>query len=139
MYCTKQALIDRFGESELTDLTDRQLQGAIDDAVLDQAIADAQATIDGYLGGRYQLPLTTVPPIITSLACNIARFNLYDEQAPDQVNKRYDDAIGYLKSVRDGKTSLGISDTGDKAQSADLAVIESAGSVFARDTSKGFI
>jgi len=139
MYCTKQDLIDRFGQDELVDLTDRVNADVIDDSVLGQAIADAGAEMDGYLGGRYQLPLATVPPVLKALCCNIARYKLYDEQASEQVIKRYDSAIKFLFSVSKGEISLGVDGTGAKATSTDLADIQSAGSVFARSKSTGFI
>jgi len=139
MYCTKQDLIDRFGQDELVDLTQLNNTGVIDETVLGQAIADASAEMDGYLGGRYQLPLDTIPPVLKALCCNVARYNLYDEQASEQVTKRYDAAIKFLFSVSKGEISLGVDDTGAKATSNDLAEIQSAGSVFARSKSTGFI
>ena len=138
-YCVKQDLIDRFGEDELISLTDRNNTGAIDESVLNQAINDACAEMDGYIASRYALPLINVPQTLKPLACNMARFNLYDEQASEQVTKRYDGALKFLQSVSKGEISLGVSDTGAKAQSTDFADIQSAGSVFARDKSSGFI
>ena len=65
MYATRQDMISRFGEEEIRLLTDRDgSAGAIVDAVLDQVLADASAEIDGYIGGRYRLPLVTVPQIL---------------------------------------------------------------------------
>ena len=43
-YCTRQNLIDRFGEPELIQLTDLDNLGVIDDTVLNQAISDADAS-----------------------------------------------------------------------------------------------
>jgi len=138
-YCTKQDLIDRFGQQELIDLTDRANTELIDDNVINQAIADASAEMDGYLASRYSLPLATVPQTLKPLCCNIARYKLYDEQASEQVTKRYDAAIKFLFSVSKGEISLGVDSLGAKASSTDLADIQSAGSVFARDKSNGFI
>lgn len=138
-YCTKQDLIDRFGQDELVDLTDRDSTGMIDDTVLDQAISDASAEMDGYLASRYQLPLVNIPQTLKPLACNIARYKLYDEQASEQVTKRYDAAIKFLFSVSKGEISLGVDGSGSKATSTDLADIQSSGSVFARSKSTGFI
>jgi len=138
-YCIAQDLIDRFGESELISLTDRNGFDVIDNDVLSQAINDASAEMDGYLGGRYQLPLDIVPPVLKALCCNVARYKLYDQQASEQVDKRYDAAIKFLFSVSKGEISLGVDATGSKATSTDLADIQSAGSVFARSKSNGFI
>lgn len=139
MYCTKQDLIDRFGENELVQLTDHDNLGFINDDVLNQAIADASAEMDGYLASRYSLPLATVPQTLKPLCCNIARYKLYDEQASEQVTKNNDAAIKFLFSVSKGEISLGVDSLGAKAQSTDFAEVQSAGSVFGRDKSSGFI
>lgn len=138
-YCSPQDVIDRFGEDELLSLTDRLGLGVIDNTVLTQAINDASALMDGYLASRYQLPLTHAPATLKPLCCNIARYYLYDEQASEQVAKRYDDAVKFLKAVASGDISLGVDAIGTKATSTDLAELQSAGSVFDRNNSKGFI
>lgn len=112
-YATKQDLIDRFGEQELIELTDRDNSGAIDDTVLDQALADANEEIDTYVGARYRLPLSTVPQILVRWCADIARYHLYDEAAPEQVQKRYDGVRGSMKMLAEGKTTLGL-DTDDQ-------------------------
>jgi len=137
-YCTAQDMIDRFGEPELLQLTDRAGVGVIDDQALGLAINDASAQIDGYLAGRYELPLATVPTILVSLACDLARYQLYDIRATDSVEKRRDDAIAYLKDVATGKVSLGLSSGGVAATPSDGAQMQSGGRIFGRDTG-GFL
>src|SRR5574341_1516172 len=103
-YAVKQDMIDRFGDVELKQLTDRT--GAIDtidDTVLGKALADADAEINGYLAGRYTLPLASTPLILVGMACDIARFRLYKPQATEEVRQRYEDAIKYLTKVAEGK------------------------------------
>ncbi|BBL70331.1 gp436 family protein [Methylogaea oryzae] len=131
-YAVKQDLIDRYGEAELIQLTDRASLGIIDDTVLGQAIGDAAAEIDGYLSGRYQLPLASVPSVLVRIACDIARYRLYDQAAAEQVTKRYDDAVAMLRSIAKGELSLG-TDGASAPTVANTAQIESAGSVFSRD------
>ncbi len=116
-YATKQNMIDRFAQSELIQLTDRAQPptGAIDDTVLNAALADANAEIDGYLMGVYQLPLPTVPANLVILACDIARYKLYDDRATEQVTKRYDDAVKYLTRVGKGELSLGLDSSNQAA------------------------
>ena len=105
-YCTEQDLIDRFGESEIVELTDRQRTGLQDSSVIDKAIADAAARIDASVGRRYRVPLTTVPEVINGVACDIARYLLHDEQAPEQVATRYRAAIELLNRIADGRAVL---------------------------------
>lgn len=136
-YCTKQDLIDRFGEDELIQLTDRANLGVIDDTVLNQAIADADAEINGYLA-NYSLPLTTVPTVLVRGACDIARYFLYDDAATEQVTKRYEAVLKFLGQVAKGVISLGIDASGNKPTPSDGAVMESGGRVFGRNDN-GFL
>ena len=116
-YCTKADLIARFGEDELQAIA-RDASGEIDDAAVDRACDDASGEIDGYVSAAgYPVPLSPVPRIVTAYACDIARYRLYDEHATDQVQKRYDDAVKFLRSVSRGEVKLGIS-TGPASSSA---------------------
>jgi hypothetical protein len=77
-YATQQNLIDRFGERELIELTDRAdpPTGAIDAAVVTKALADADGAINGYLAVKYQLPISPVPVMFERFGCDIARYYL---------------------------------------------------------------
>jgi len=114
MYSTTQTLIDRFGEDELIQITDRNNSGQLDHAVLERANNDATGEIDGFLGDRYTLPLASVPRILNVYAADIARYKLYDDGAPEQVQKRYDHAIRMLELIASGKVSLGATPGGDQ-------------------------
>jgi len=107
-YATQQNMIDRYGQQELIELTDRDNLGVLDATVLANALADADAEINAYLTGRYTLPLASVPPTLTKFAADIARYNLYDTRASEQVKARYDDAIRFLKLLANGTVSLGL-------------------------------
>lgn len=139
MYCTVQDLIDRFGEQELIDLTDRSDMSMIDETILNQAINDACAEMDGYLASRYELPLATIPGTLKPLSCDIVRYKLHDEQPTEHITKRYEAVIKFLFSVSKGEISLGVDINGAKAASTDFAEINSSGSVFSRSKSTGFI
>lgn len=139
-YATAQDMIKRFGEEELIDLTDRDGSlGSIAAPVLDQALADASAEIDGYLGGRYKLPLATVPAVLIRICCDIARYQLYDERANEQLQTRYQDSIKFLRSLGKGELNLGLPDEGESGPSQNLAEMHSDGHVFRRGNSSGFI
>ncbi|MHB1183393.1 MAG: gp436 family protein [Desulfobulbia bacterium] len=132
MYGSKQDMIDRYGEEELIQLTDRVDAGIIDDTVLDQARADADAEIDGYLAGRYQLPLAEVPPSLVRVACEITRYHLYDDAVTDNVKDRYDNAVRFLRALAKGDVTM-VQSTGaaaDTSESAGVAEFETSRSVF---------
>lgn len=142
MYATPDNMLSRFGEQDLTLLTEREdsVPGEINFVLLEQALRDASAEIDGYIAGRYVLPLTTVPAVLERNCCDIARYFLYGDKAPEQVEKRYTAVVKFLTAVSKGDISLGLATTGETAGQSELTVsIESAGSVFGRKSAKGFI
>ena len=106
-YATLANLIERFGELELTQLTDAASPGLIDEAVVTRALADAEAVVDGHLGGRYTLPLASVPPVLTGAVCDLARARLYKDAMPEVVKQRHEDALKYLTLLGQGKITLG--------------------------------
>lgn len=117
-YCTQADLIERFGEAEITQLSDRAGEGTLDSAVVASAIDDADAEIDGYLSGRYALPLASVPAVMVRLACDIARYYLFGHDVTDLVKERYDQAIGYLVQIATGVIGLGPEDPGPESGTA---------------------
>lgn len=138
-YCTVEDMTSRFGEQELIDLS-APGQSQMDTQVLDQAISDAQAEIDGYIGARYQLPLSPVPTVLVRLSCNIARYFLYNDQMTEVVEKSYKDAIRFLSDVSKGSVQLGVNNLGESATQTDsLAEMQSDSPVWKRNDSSGFI
>lgn len=105
-YATQADLETRFGSEELAQLTDRINGSVIDAAVVERALADAEAEIDGYLAARYQLPLVSVPAALAQIACDIARYNLWADGFTEPVRKRYEDAVIRLKSIARGDYKL---------------------------------
>jgi len=114
MYATADAMIARFGEDEVISLSDRAHAGVVDAVVLGQGLADASALIDGYLASRYSLPLSTIPPMLEPLCCDIARYKLAtgSVRPTDEMRKRYEDAIAWLVQVASGKIGLGVDPAG---------------------------
>lgn len=103
-----------------------------------QALDDASFVIDGYIGGRYTLPLVNPPKMLTILCCDIARYLLHDKNVPEVVKDRYDQAITMLEKFGTGKLSLYPAASSDN-KTADLVEFKSSPAVFGRDKSKGFI
>ena len=108
-YATPDDMTTRYSERELIELTVRDNTAAtVDLAVLDRALLDADAEIDARLQTRYTLPLPTVPRLLVNIACDIARYRLYDDRATDQVTRRYEDAVRLLDKIGKGDISLGL-------------------------------
>lgn len=135
MYCTVQDLIDRYGEDELIQLTDRAdpPAGVVDAGVAEKAIADAGELIDAHLAARYTLPLATVPELLRRLACQIARYLLHDDAAPEEVRERYKDAERLLRDIGAGRVRLQ-ADGAEPTASAGIAKVAAPERVFTRDT-----
>lgn len=105
-YATQTDLIERFGELELAQRTNRVDGATIDTVVLGRALADADAEIDSYLATRYTLPLSSTPPMVNRMACDITRYRLFDDGVPETVRVRYLDAVSVLKRLASGDMLL---------------------------------
>lgn len=103
MYATEADLVARFGE----EIGSLKLMVS-SPTFVDDAIQDAAEEINGHIGGRYPLPLPNVPSNLKRMACDIARYRLYFERPTEEVRKRYEDAIAFLKRVADNKAHLQI-------------------------------
>jgi len=124
-YATRDEMIARFGEEELILLTDRDGAGAIDDVPLARALDDADGDIDGYLAPRYALPLASVPPVLSRLACELARYYLYDDHATETVRTRYEDARDVLIAISKGTVQLGLPESAGTVEEVALPQFQS--------------
>jgi len=126
-------MIDRFGEAAILALTDRDRSGAIDDQVLNQALADADAKIDSYLGAVVTLPLEAVPEVLIPVACDIARYQLFGTKATEEARLRYKEALDWLKDVARGVASLGLDGEGEATPQADQVKFSAPDRVFSEE------
>lgn len=91
--------------------------------IIDAAIADADAEIDGYLAKRYAVPLAPAPRVINKFSKDIAVYNLFSrigiDEGTDQKTylNRYNAAIKFLTLVAEGTVSIG-TETEDPASAA---------------------
>ncbi|ULJ61063.1 gp436 family protein [Wielerella bovis] len=101
-------LMHRFGETELAKLTDRPRAREINEAVLKRAIDDAESEANGYLrAAGFTEPFDEVPATLKVKVCDIARWYLYENGVTDIVEKRYKNAISWLKDVMKNPSMLG--------------------------------
>lgn len=116
MYCEKQDLINGLSDRAVTAFAkdaadDTEL---IIDARIDAAITKACDVTDGYLRGKYALPLANVPGIVKSLAVDLALYFLASrkgirEGTPEEnLRVKYEDAVRYLRDIQAGKADIGI-------------------------------
>ncbi|MCL1861789.1 MAG: DUF1320 domain-containing protein [Proteobacteria bacterium] len=81
--------------------------------VVEEAIRQAVELVDGYLRGRYNLPLDPVPSIIKDMTVNLARHWLYARRPegndlPEAVTRTWKAAIQTLEAIRDNRITLGV-------------------------------
>lgn len=117
MYCTLADIQATVPASDLIQLTDDTVPpAAVNQVNVDRAITDAGELIDGYLRGRYALPLSPVPGLINTLAADVAVYRLYARRIkltpPDGVTERYKNALKILEQIQAGKITLGAESTG---------------------------
>ena len=138
LYATQDSLIKRYSLETVRSLA-RERTGGVDEAKVQEALEDASQTIDSYLAGRYSLPLKSAPAVLERHCCYIARYFLEKNRATEQARRDYDDSIRFLERVAAGTIALGLAEDGKNVEGENLALIESGGSVWARDKSKGFV
>lgn len=116
-----------------------------DDALrrIEDAVAQAESLIDGYLAKRgYDLPLSPVPALVTGWARDIARYLLHKDRGgkedTDPIVRAYRDALKFLQQIADGKFSLGANDPVASSPSAIDVRFEADENVFSREQLRGF-
>ena len=102
MYATRDDMVKRYSLTEVSQL-ERYLTGG---ESVDAAIVDAGSIIDGWIGAKYAVPLEYPPDNIKIFVCDIARYLLWKSKASEEVRRRYDDAMSYLKGVSKGTNVL---------------------------------
>jgi len=141
-YATQQDLIDRFGEDELIQLTDRTNlpAAAIDADVVAAALSDAENLADSYLAKRYALPLDPVPEVLTRTTAEIARYFLHGRRTEkdDPVTRDYAQALTWLKDVAKGLVELEAAGIPPEESGSGQVQVDAPPRVFSRDTLGGF-
>lgn len=106
-YVTLQDLIDRYTAAEIQQIAPGAEDDDLDAARIDAACLDAQGEIDSHLlAGGYATPISPVPAVIRAFAADIARYRLYDNDAPKAVADRYAEAKRFLRAVGRGDVKL---------------------------------
>jgi phage gp36-like protein len=140
-YATQAELVERYGEPMLIVLTDRAdpPANAIDSGVVARGLADADAAIDGYLAGRYALPLGGTPPLVRDLALAITVYKLHRDTASDKVRKDYEDALATLKQISTGVIRLAVAGVEPPSSGASGVRTTDRERPFTEDNLKGFV
>ncbi|MFW1735373.1 DUF1320 domain-containing protein [Acinetobacter sp. ULE_I001] len=103
-YASREDMVIRYSKITIEQLE----RGLTADLSVESFIEDASDIADGYIGKEYSIPLPEVPKNLKIMICEIARYLLHRNKAPDEVRDRYEDAISFLKRVSEGKAVLTI-------------------------------
>lgn len=109
-YCSLFDLFQHISESDLIAITDDADTGSINQQVIDRAIHDADAEINAYVAGKYDVPLDPVPPIITKISVDLAIYRLSGRRGlpiPEDRKFRYQECIRMLRDIQKGSATLG--------------------------------
>jgi phage gp36-like protein len=134
-YIVAADLIVAFGSAEVVQIG-RAVQTAAtyDEARVSQAIASASAEADSFICGKYAVPCqmppeyltdstsggltdstgallwsdgaARTPEVLRQIVLDIARFRLWDNRASEEVVRRYENALRWLRDVAAGRAGI---------------------------------
>jgi len=112
-YCTRADIGNAIPEMTLIQLSnDDPAAVSPNENVIEDGVRQAEELVDGYLRGRYNLPLDPVPTVLRDAVVYLARHWLYQRRPegalPDAVKDSRKDTVKLLESIRDGVVTLGM-------------------------------
>lgn len=115
MYSTEADLLKNIDEETLIELTDDSSPPtAIDSDNVTEAIEDGDSIIDGYLRGKYTLPLASTPRLLKKISVDLAIYELYtrreDIEPPKSVITKQEQALKLLERIKKGTVILDVPD-----------------------------
>ncbi|WP_339079040.1 DUF1320 domain-containing protein [Pseudomonas sp. TMP9] len=118
-YCTRTDIGKAIPELTLIQLSNDDPTAELpDESVIEDGVRQAEELVDGYLRGRYDLPLDPVPSVLRDAVVYLARHWLYQRRPegalPEAVKDSRKDTLKLLESIRDGVVTLGMP-TGEAA------------------------
>lgn len=140
-YATLSDLEERYSPAEILSVADRDGDGVADSTVISAALADASELIDGYLAGRYELPLVAAPGLVKGWCCDIARRRMHKDDPPSYIVDAHDEALRQLRDVQAGRMILqvaGIQAPAASVSDTQVLLDEDGGRVFDQSALKGY-
>ena len=108
-YSTTNDLLTYIPAETIRQLSDDNDDGQINNTVVTACISRADDQIDGYLRGRYTVPLTTVPPMLEDLSTRLSAYYLFKRSLivtmPEPIKDDYDVVLSMLRDIQKGRLS----------------------------------
>lgn len=143
----KEEVLESFLSNDFYEITDPAEKERITVSVVKDAISDADAEINGYLGKRYPLPLSFVPKAIKKYSKDIAIYNLASRSGMKSDERehnyyiRYKNAMRYLEMLAKGTVDLDMGDVPQEesplSRPSDFRM-QSSPKIFGRENMKGY-
>jgi phage gp36-like protein len=104
VYASVSDMTARFGETQILRLSNPEdrVTEVIDNVRVDRHLADATEVINGYIRGRYAVPLVSPPADIVRATCIIALHDLAqgERTSPtEEMEKNYKSIITWLEQI----------------------------------------
>jgi phage gp36-like protein len=139
-YCSLADVINVEPQQQLVQLTDDEDTGAVVTAVLDAAIASADALIDTYLRGHVTIPASPIPPILVTVSAELTVCNLYKRRfgtsMPEAINDRRKWAEDKLAQIVKG--TIKISEEQQQKNIAANVVVKTQSKIFSESVMSRF-
>lgn len=118
LYLTPEELLAFLPQKSVAQLTNDDPQAKeVDMDKVEEALRAAEELADGYLRGRYGLPISPVPTLLRDVVRTVARFKLYERRPegkmPETVMETYKAAVKTLEQIRNGRITLGVAATAE--------------------------
>lgn len=115
IYCTPEDIEKQISKATLIQLTnDNCEQNTVDTVVCEEALIYSSTLIDGYLRGKYKLPLNNQFPLLRIIAIDLSIYRLYSRriftEIPETISVAYKNAIKTLEDLKKGVISLQLSE-----------------------------
>lgn len=115
MYSTVAAILKLLPEYEVLQLADDDAAGLVTDqvvnAVIEEAIEQADREIDAYVGTVRRVPLSPVPALVENLSTKLAIHHLYlrrpGVEEPETWQRETARCMRLLEAIATGKMALG--------------------------------
>ena len=109
-YCTIEDIETQTSTPTLIQLSSDNGQEEVNRVVVEEAIIYSSTLIDGYLRGRYSLPLDAHFPLLRILAIDLSIYRLYSRrmrnEMPEVIETAYKNAISTLRDIQKGVITL---------------------------------
>lgn len=117
---------------------DDAAEAALAAAALDTAVADANDQAASAVGQRYDWAQASGAPALVRIAVDLAMFDLYDNDVPDDIILRMRNARSDLRKLADGSRAL-LGADGALVPERDRVLVDAGEATFNADALDGFL